>query len=362
VRITIDATSALLRSAGVKSYTYHWVRHLRENAGSDEIRAFPYLNDFGRLDHQASTLARWQTIPRLALLYLVRDSTFLDWVVGDADIFHASNQIRRAPHSQQGRVKLTATIHDLTCWLMPEVHTEGNIRADQNFAHRILKRADGLIAVSENTRQDAIRLLSIAPDKIETIYSGIAEEYFDAKPSKRPKPYVLCVGTIEPRKNLETLLDAWSALSAEFRDAFDLVIAGPEGWGSDQTMARIRSGAATYLGYVPEADLPSLTAGATVFAYPSLYEGFGFPVAQAMAAGVAVLTSNNSSLREIGRDGALLVDPKSASEITGGLTRLLESESLRSEVAARGRERANQFRWETCAAQSLKFFRRIHGS
>ena len=97
---------------------------------------------------------------------------------------------------------------------------------------------------------------------------------------------MLYVGTIEPRKNLDTLLDAWGKLSADLRDEFDLVIAGPEGWGSENTLARIRA-EATYLGYVPEADLPGLVAGAAVFVYPSLYEGFGFPVVQAMAAGVA---------------------------------------------------------------------------
>ena len=128
--VTIDATSALLRSAGVKSYTYHWVRHLRALAGRDEIRAFPYLDDFGKLDHQASTLSRWQTIPRLGLLYFVRDSTFLDWVLSGTDIFHASNQVHRKPRG----MKLTATIHDLTCWLMPEFHTDANIRADKTFA------------------------------------------------------------------------------------------------------------------------------------------------------------------------------------------------------------------------------------
>jgi glycosyltransferase involved in cell wall biosynthesis len=352
--ITIDATSALLRSAGVKSYTYHWVRALRAKAAGDVIRGYPYLNDFGALDHQASTLSRWQTIPRLGLLYLTRDSTLLDWVLRGSAIFHASNQVRRAPKS----VNLTATIHDLTCWLMPEFHTAANIQADRNFADRILKRAGGLIAVSENTRQDAIRLLGIAPDRIQTIHSGVAEDYFDAKPVKRARPYVLYVGTIEPRKNLDTLLDAWTALPAGLREEFDLIIAGPEGWGSQKTMARVRT-EATYLGYDPEADLPGLTAGATVFVYPSLYEGFGFPVAQAMAAGVASLTSNNSSLREIASDGALLVDPKSAAEITNGLTRLLESESLRREIAARGRKQAEQYRWDTCAARSLEFFRRI---
>jgi glycosyltransferase involved in cell wall biosynthesis len=354
--VTVDATSALLRSAGIKSYVYYWVRELRRLAQGDQIRAFPYLNDFGRLDHEASVLAKWQTLPRLALLYAARGSPVLDWTLSGSDIFHASNQVRRAPRG----VKLTATVHDLTCWLMPQFHTEGNIRADRNFADKILKRADGLIAVSENTRQDAIRLLGIAPDRIQTIYSGVAEEYFVAKPAPREKPYALYVGTIEPRKNLDTLLDAWVLMSPDLRRSFDLVIAGPEGWGSESTYARIRA-EATYIGYVPEGDLPGLVAGAAVFVYPSLYEGFGFPVVQAMAAGVAVLTSNGSCLPEVAGDGALLVDPRSPSEIARGLSELLESGALRAEIGARGRVRAQQFHWKACAAKSLEFFHRVAG-
>ncbi|MGD1096368.1 MAG: glycosyltransferase family 1 protein [Bryobacteraceae bacterium] len=358
MRVTIDATSALLRSAGIKSYTYHWVRHLRRQALNDEIRAFPYLADFGRLDHEASTIPAWQTLPRLALLYFVNvpGNPALDWILSGSDIFHASNQVRLAPR----RVKLTATIHDLTCWLMPQFHTAANVRADSSFAEHVLRRANGLIAVSENTRQDAIRVLKIDPDRIQTIYSGIADEYFDAVPTPREKPYVLYVGTIEPRKNLDTLLDAWRQLKSETRQEFDLVIAGPQGWNTESTVARIRA-EADYVGYVPEADLPGLVAGATVFVYPSFYEGFGFPVVQAMAARVAVLTSNTSCLPEITGGGALLADPQSPGELAQGLTRLLESESQRLALALCGRQRARQFRWETCAQQSLDFFRRIAG-
>jgi alpha-1,3-rhamnosyl/mannosyltransferase len=352
VTVTIDATSALLRSAGIKSYTYHLVRALRRIAQDDRIRAYPYLKDFGALDHEASTLSRSATLVRILALYLSRSTPLLDLMLAGSDVFHASNQVRRAPRG----VKLTATVHDLTCWLMPELHTEANVRADRTFAENILRRADGLIAVSENTRQDAIGLLGVAPEKIETIYSGVAEEYFDAQPAKRDRPYVLYVGTIEPRKNLDTLLDAWKLL----RPDCELVIAGPEGWGSEQTLKRIRE-EATYLGYVPEADLPGLVAGATVFVYPSLYEGFGFPVVQAMAAGVPVVTSNTSCLPEIAGDAAVLVDPRSASEISSGLNRLLSSESLRRQFAIQSRERAGMFRWETCAARSLAFFRRIAG-
>jgi glycosyltransferase involved in cell wall biosynthesis len=358
--IIIDATSTLVRSAGVKNYVWHWMRHLRRQAGeSIDILAFPFLDDLGLLDHETSALSRPATMARLGLIKAMNETGFppLDWLIRGADIFHATNLLRRAPR----RAKLTATIHDLTCWLMPEVHTPGNVKADREFAETILCHADGLIAVSENTRQDAIRLLRIAPDRIQTIYSGIAESYFTAVPTERARPYALYVGTIEPRKNLDALLDGWALLKPSLRADFDLVIAGPRGWSSDQTLARIQKDA-TYLGYVPEDDLPGLIAGATAFVYPSLYEGFGFPVAQAMAAGVPVITSNNSCLPEIAGDAAILIDPKSPAEIGSALKRLLESEALQADFAARGRERAELFRWEKCAAQSLQFFRGVCGS
>ena len=357
MKITIDATSTLVRSAGVKNYVWHWLRHLRKQ-GAD-VSAFPFLGDLGWLDHEASALSRPATMARLALIKSMNDAGFppLDWLIPRTDVFHATNLLRRASR----RAKLTATVHDLTCWLMPEVHTPANVKADREFADAILRRADGLIAVSENTRQDAIRFLGIAPDRIRTIYSGIAEEYFLAAPTPRPRSYALYVGTIEPRKNLDTLLEAWAQLKPSLRTEFDLLIAGPRGWSSEETFARIQQ-EATYLGYVPENDLPGLTAGAAAFVYPSLYEGFGFPVAQAMAAGAPVITSNNSCLPEIVSDAAILIDPRSASEIAAALTRLFESESLRSDLAARGRTRAQAFRWEKCATESLHFFRSVCGS
>ena len=358
MRITIDATAALIRSAGVKSYIYHLVRQLRRLEQGEEIRAYPFLDDFGRLDHLGSPLGRFGTLARIAMVLFVnsRGNPAIDWILRGTDVFHASNQVRRGPRG----AKLTATLHDLTCFLMPEVHTPANVLADTRFANNILRRADALIAVSENTRQDAIRVLDLAPERIETIHSGVAEEYFDAAPTRRERPYVLCVGTIEPRKNIDTLLDAWRQLPPDVRGEFDLVIAGPEGWQSETTRARIRA-EATWLGYVPESELPGLTAGATLLAYPSLYEGFGFPVAQAMAARVAVLTSNNSCLPEVTAGGALLVDPRSPGEIASGLTRLLTSESERARLALRGRQRAEQYRWEECAVKTLTFFRRVAG-
>jgi alpha-1,3-rhamnosyl/mannosyltransferase len=357
MRIVIDATSTLVRSAGVKNYVWHWVHSLKK-AGA-EIGAFPFLDDLGQLDHEASAMSRPATMARFGLIKLMNETGMppLDWLLAGADIFHGTNLLRRAPR----RVRLTSTLHDLTCWLMPEVHTAANVGADREYGERILRRADGLIAVSENTRQDAIRVLGIQPERIRTIYSGIAESYYGAAPTLRARPYALYVGTIEPRKNLDALLDAWGMLKPSLRSEFDLLVAGPRGWSSDATFARIQCEAA-YLGYVPESDLPGLTAGASAFVYPSLYEGFGFPVAQAMAAGAPVLTSNNSCLPEITGGAALLVDPKSPAEIAGALTQVFESQALREDLAKRGRKRAELFRWERCATESLHFFRSVCGS
>ncbi len=354
MQLLIDATSLLLRSAGVKNYTYRWLEHLRSAARNESIRAFPYLDRLGPLNHERSTLSAWQTYPRIAALHLA-NSGAVDWLTRGADIFHMSNQVRRVPR----KPKITATLHDFTCWLMPELHTPGNIRADRNFAEQVLKRADRLIAVSENTRQDAIRLLGINPERIDVIYSGVTQVFFDAQPAPSARPYALFIGAIEPRKNLDILLDAWQS-SHLWRD-YDLKIAGPAGWSSKNVLARLaeRLPGVEYLGYVAEDELPGLTAGASVFVYPSLYEGFGFPVAQAMAAAVPVITSNVSCLPEIVGEGGIFIDPKSSEDLSGALKTLLTSPSLLQKYARAGRQRAERYRWESCAQQSLAFFHKL---
>ncbi len=229
-----------------------------------------------------------------------------------------------------------------------------------------------MIAVSENTRRDAIRILNLHPDVIQAIYPGVAQPFFDATAQTAAstcrkygltRPYALYVGTVEPRKNLDRLLDAWLDLPASVRESFDLVAAGPHGWQSGATMARLQhpTPGLRYLGYVPEPDLPALTAGATAFLYPSLYEGFGFPVAQAMAAGVPVLTSNLSSLPETTGGAALLVDPHSVAEIRAALDRLLTSPATRTQLSDAGRLQAQRFHWEICARQSVEFFQKVLG-
>ena len=296
MRITIDAAG---------SDAVAWIAALRAQAHGQEIQVF----ESGKL---ATVLgAQW-----------------LDFKLRGTDVFHASSTTPCAPRS----AKLTATIEDLSGWLIPGVHT----KAAQNFAERILDRAHGLIAVSESIRQDAIRLLGIDETKITTIYPGVAPEYFDANPAHRERPYVLYTAGDQPRQNRDALLAAWRDLKPELQREYDLISTG-------------------------DAPGAELMAGAALFVYPSLYDGFALPVAQAMAAHVAVVTSDVSSMPEVGRDAAVMVDPHDPAKIATGITRLLESDSERAKLARYGRARAEKYRWEKCAAESLAFFRRVCG-
>jgi alpha-1,3-rhamnosyl/mannosyltransferase len=275
-------------------------------------------------------------------------------------------------HNPPRKARLSATIYDMTCWLTPEFHTPRNAQAVRRFGEQVMKRADGLISISESSRRDAIRILGLAPEKIAVVYPGIPDSFFavplEAVKAARvryrlERPYALFVGTVEPRKNLGALLDAWAGMGDSLRQEFDLVVAGPAGWRDPGVLSRLRSAPAgvRYLGYVPETELPGVTAGATAFVYPSLYEGFGFPVAQAMAAGVPVLTSNVSALPEVAAGAALLIDPRSAGEIRGGLEKLLLSPGLREELGRIGRIQAQRYRWRICAQECFDFFRKLAG-
>ena len=371
MRIAIDATPLLLRSAGVKNYLYYWILHLRRLAGEGAISTFPAAMRIGPLDHEHSMSGPWATLTGLGLLHLANRSGLpvLNPLGRRADVFHASHLLRNPPRN----CRLTATLYDMTCWLMPEMHTPANVAAVKGFAERVIRRADGLIAISESTRSDAARILGLEAERIEVIHPGVPDAFFEvpaeavATVRERyglARSYALFVGTVEPRKNLRVLLDAYLELPASLREEFALILAGPAGWGERALVERLHSqgGGVRYLDYVPEADLPGLTAGASLFVYPSLYEGFGFPVAQAMAAGVPVITSNVSSLPEITAGAAVLVDPRSVTELRAALERLLLAPAERAELARQGTEVARQYRWEFCAQRSLKFFEQAAGS
>jgi glycosyltransferase involved in cell wall biosynthesis len=366
MRISIDATPLLLRSAGVKNYVYHWIRSLRAAAGGREIETFPVTQRPGALDHERSQASALATVAGIVRLQF-HNYSHLPWT-SRADVFHASHQCQNPPRGAH----LTTTIYDMTTWLMPELHVARNVVLGRRFGERVMTRADGLIAISEHSRQDALRILRLAPEKVTVVYPGVIDSFFEASPEDAARararyglarPYALFVGTIEPRKNVGVTLDAWAGLPGEVRREFDLIVAGSPGWRAGDVLRRLESGegGVRYLGYVPEPDLPGLTAGAEVFVYPSLYEGFGFPVAQAMAAGAPVVTSNVSSLPEIAGEAARLVDPSSAGDLREAIRDLLLSPSRRDELSRLGRARSQRFRWSVCAQESLRFFDRVVG-
>ena len=366
MKVLIDTYPLLVRSAGVKNYLYHWVAALRRTAPVGAIGTLPATGNGAELNHDRSAAGAWATYKNLAALAIANHTSLplLDRLAGKADIFHVSSLVRNPPR----RPLLTATLHDLTTWTMPELHLAANRRADNQLADN-LRRAHGIITVSEATRQDAIRLLHLPPEKMVTIHSGVAGAFFDVPAVsvvevraryRLERPFILFVGTIEPRKNVSGLVNAYRALPASLKEEFELVVAGPMGWVDAATAELVRS--VRYVGYVPERDIAALTAAAAVFAYPSLYEGFGFPVAQAMAAGVPVITSNISALPEIAGGAAELVDPRSQTELREALQRLLLDAGLRAAMSRRGRVRAEDFRWEACAAKSWRFFQEVAGT
>ncbi len=368
MRICVDGVPLLLRSAGIKNYLHHWIGHLRAAAG-DTISVFPWIGRLGVLHHDASAMGTAGTVARLALLHALNlpGNRLMDLLGREIEIFHACKLL-----NPPRRAKLTATIQDLTVWLSPHTHTAGVVKFERAFADRILRHADGLIAASESTRADAVRVLGLNPDKIHVIYHGISERYYDVQPDEAArarrkyhldKTYILYIGTIEPRKNVDLLLDAYALLPASLRGETELILAGPRGWAEKSTLARVTAPPAgvRYLGYVPEEDLPGVLAGAAALAYPSLYEGFGFPPAQAFAAGAPVVTSNVSSLPEIAGDAAILIDPHSVESLSQGLRDVLLSPSLAARLREAGRARAAKFTWAECTRRSLEFFEAVAG-
>jgi alpha-1,3-rhamnosyl/mannosyltransferase len=371
MRIVIDATPLLLRSAGVKNYLYQWIGALRGLAGEEAIGLFPRIGRLGPLRHDRSIASPAVTALGLAALHAANTLRLPApaWMARGADVFHCSNQLHRPPRGRPW----TATLYDASCWRLPECHTPANILAERRFAARILTRAAAVIAISESTRRDAIGLLGLSPERVVTIHSGVAEEFFHASSDDAArvrarwglgKPYVLVLGTIEPRKNLDRLLDAWQSLRPDLRAAYDLAVAGLPGWSCRGTLARLDAGipGVRRLGYVPESDLPGLTRGAALLAYPSLFEGFGLPLAQAMACGVAAITSSVSSMPEIAGEAARIVDPLSTGEIAAALDGLLADPDARARLGALGRERARRmFRWRLAAEKSWAVFTRLAG-
>jgi glycosyltransferase involved in cell wall biosynthesis len=268
------------------------------------------------------------------------------------------------------------TVHDVIQLVLPEYRMLARQRVYFGLVTRALKRATAIITVSECSRRDLVRTVGIPIERVFVVENAISERL---GPVRDPaalaavraryglgERFVLYLGANDLRKNLDRLIRAYAALSPSLRQTYQLVVAGRQ-WPHDHPLYPDPKRVVAELGIqdrvvltggIAEEEKPALLSAATVFAFPSLYEGFGLPVLEAMACGTPVLTANGSSLPEVAGDAAVLVDPSSVEAIGHGLTELLESPELRKELAERGIERARHFRWSTVAERTVEVYHR----
>jgi glycosyltransferase involved in cell wall biosynthesis len=265
-------------------------------------------------------------------------------------------------------VPAVATVHDLTALLFPEAHTLKVRWSLLPFLRPSFEAARRLVTISEATARDLAFHFPQCAEKIRVVYPGIDPEF---RPGERaeiaetrrelgaPGGYVFYAGTLEPRKNVGALIDAWLALKTDNPQTPPLVLAGPYGWGSERLARRIQALAPEgliALGRVERAKLVRLFQAASLFVYPSLYEGFGFPAAEAMACGVPVVTSDTSSLPEVVGNAGLLASPQDSGAIAGRIKALLDNPERAAELGRRGIERAGRFRWDRAAGEMEEVF------
>ncbi|MCH8621917.1 glycosyltransferase family 1 protein [Undibacterium sp. TS12] len=277
-------------------------------------------------------------------------------------LFHSPNYF--VPESHMPSL---VTIHDLSVYRYPQWHPKSRVTRMRATIPKAVQRARLVITDSLATRQEVIQEFSLRDDQVVAIPLGV-DEVFHPYPKDeitpvldlfglRPGEYSFFVSTLEPRKNLRHLLAAYRALPAQMRQRWPLVLVGGEGWQSsdihDDVMKAQGEGWLKYFGYVDQQFLPVLFAGCRLFVYPSWYEGFGLPIAEAMASGVPVLTSNSSSMPEVAGGAAMLVDPADVDSICHGLQKALEDDAWRTVAIERGLQRAAELTWDACVRNTV---------
>jgi glycosyltransferase involved in cell wall biosynthesis len=377
MKIILDISPLLLESVGVRSYTINLVRNILKLNKEGELLLFPFLTEktkkiFEGLHYKGFVFnERYQKWLFAILSHLGGGNLISKRYLNHWDLFWTSGTFLLPI-----RCRIVGTIYDLTTILFPQFHKRNVVEHHERIFNYFKKNASLIIAISENTKSDIVKYLHIPEDKIRTIYCGVGDEFRRIEDVQYLKsrlkgigidyPYILYLGTLEPRKNLERLIEAFIQLKKGKRINEKLVVSGLKGWGYQSIFDRVASSSiekeVIFAGFVPNEFLPFLYNGASAFVYPSLYEGFGLPVLEAMACGVPVVTSNVSSLPEVAGDAAVLINPYSVDELADGIWRILSDEDLRNSCITKGIERAKSFTWERCAMETLKAFNEVCGT
>jgi glycosyltransferase involved in cell wall biosynthesis len=344
---------------GVATYTRELVHALVDSRRVDEIVLFD-------LDRERSRRSAFES----ALGKLPSNVYAAPAVRGELerlDLFHAPGFAMPPP----GAPRYVFTLHDLTVLSHPSCHTiENRVRTLASISHALARGAT-VLAVSKATKEEAVRLLAVPAESVEVvppmlnpIFKMAGDREADTKTAERlcvREPYVLAVASLEPRKNFGRLLDAWSSLGTA-TGANQLVIVASEEWRQGRVRRRLErmtgDGSVVKIDHVPDGVLAGLYRQANAFVFPSLAEGFGLPVVEAMACGTPVVTSKLSSLPEVCREAALLVDPEDADEIASAIVQILRDQSLRQRLRDRGLERARAFSREAVVPNLFEVYRR----
>ncbi|CAA9580294.1 MAG: hypothetical protein AVDCRST_MAG87-3271 [uncultured Thermomicrobiales bacterium] len=342
------------RKTGTETYSDALVRGLvRSDAAAWRI----YIDrELDRNAWPAGVELRKITAPR----FWTHGRLSLEMAIRPPDLLFVPAHVIPLVHPQA-----VVTIHDLGYLHFPDHHPPGQRRMLDVSTRWSANVAAAIIVPSEVTRDDLIDRYHTAPDKIRVIHHGVDDRFRDVPGHERgrvrglyglDRPYLLAVGTIHPRKNLSMLARAAKRLAATDYD-LDLVIVGREGWMAGQVYQSIEEAGlgdrAKILDYVPADDLPALYAETACFVQPSLFEGFGMPVVEAMAAGAPVVCSSTSALPEIAADGAAFFDPKQEGQLSAAIERILSDDEYRRGLVKRGLARSRQFGWSRCVAETL---------
>ncbi len=377
MRIGFDATSAVRQGAGIGRITRELLRALTQR---------DHANTY-RLIYAAPPKAPAQPLPPLGPNFRVRHLPFDDlwlarlwhrarvpfpvnFLTGGIDLFHAPDFT--LPPTLPG-TRTLLTVHDLSFVRDPESAVPV-LRAYLNrVVPRSVARATHVLADSQATRADLIDLYGTAPEKITVLYSGVNPVFQPVSDPARlaavrekyvlgADPFVLGVGTLQPRKNFARLIQA---VARQPNQRLNLVLVGGKGWLYDAIFAEAArsglEGRVIFPGFAADEDLPALYSAARVFAYPSTYEGFGLPILEAYACGTPVVTSTASCLPEVAGDAALLVNPTDVDALAAALHRAATDEPLRATLLARGFKRVNTFTWDNAAKQLMAVYAAVGG-
>jgi Glycosyltransferase len=365
MKIFLDGNALKSEKTGIGDYTYNLVAEIAGSLGDGEeltvgIRQKLYN---GAGDPEIAEVRILPTPERYIRKYI---PFCPNWLKG-FDIYHQPNYI---PHVFTG--KTITTVHDMSYRAFPQYHPRSRVFLLRAFEDR-LRKADRIITDSQYSRQEIVEMLRVSQESVTVIYLGAGSQYRPIAVSSDkklelqsryalPERYLLYVGTIEPRKNLERLIEAFYLYRQEEIGAeVKLVLAGGKGWLYEDIFAQVKvlhlEQDVIFTGYVPDEDLLSLYNMALAFVYPSLYEGFGLPPLEAMSCGVPVISSNTSSIPEVVGDAGILIDPYRTEDIAEAIGKLASSESLRDELSWRGIQRSRLFSWKQCAIETLQVYR-----